>query len=55
MANPEQLSLIEKGVAAWNEWYAAHPNAEIDLTGADLRGAQLEGINLNNANLSMAS
>lgn len=51
MADNEQLALLEKGVAAWNQWRSNTPQTEVDLRGADLLGADLAGINLENADL----
>src|SRR5690349_13374154 len=54
MTNQEQLDILRQGVKAWNEWRAAHPGVEIDLSGADLYGADLNGINLTGASLKRA-
>jgi uncharacterized protein YjbI with pentapeptide repeats len=32
---------LKDGVAAWNQWRAAHPGMEPDLTGSDLEGVDL--------------
>jgi uncharacterized protein YjbI with pentapeptide repeats len=59
MANPEHLSKLKEGVAAWNARQSNLPRATTDLSGADLSGAdlnqiKLEGANLSNANLAGA-
>jgi uncharacterized protein YjbI with pentapeptide repeats len=56
MANPEHMTKIKEGVAAWNDWRKANPQAEPDLSranlwGADLHAADLSGANLRRANL----
>ena len=61
MANEEHLAILKKGVAAWNEWRAQHPDIGPDLSvanlyrerliGAHLDGADLIGVDLDEANL----
>lgn len=52
MPNSDHLSIIDKGVTAWNKW--RHENAAIcpDLSNANLNGAFLNWANLSKANLS---
>lgn len=45
MAKREHLAVLKKGVAAWNEWRAANPDIEPNLTGAYLRRTSFAGIN----------
>ena len=64
MADPEQIAILEKGVAEWNAWRGDGQytvinlrNAKLskaDLRDADLRHANLEGANLRAADLSGA-
>ena len=54
MANPEQYALLQQqGPEHWNAWRLAHPNEEVDLSGADLSQRNLSGAMLNGANLSL--
>ena len=43
MANPLHVSLMRKGVAAWNHWRVQEPDIQPDLSGADLHGVRLCG------------
>lgn len=54
MADQEQLAILRSGVASWNAWRVAHPEAAIDLAAASLAGAALAGANLQKADLSGA-
>ena len=54
MANEKHLAILKRGVAAWNEWRAQHPDTRPDLGGADLRGADLRGASLSRADLIRA-
>jgi uncharacterized protein YjbI with pentapeptide repeats len=70
MANKEQLSILRKGVRAWNEWRIAN-NPVVQLAGVSLSGtnlgsvdvfthldlhhADLTGVDLSNADLGGAS
>ena len=50
MSNTEQLTILHKGVDAWNEWRKVSEGlTQIDLSNADLHRA-----NLSMANLGMA-
>jgi len=56
MANPDHVSLIKLGTAAFNEWrmqnlLRSYESVNLDLSGADLAGANLSGMNLYGANL----
>ncbi|MCP4539838.1 MAG: pentapeptide repeat-containing protein [Chloroflexi bacterium] len=60
MPNPEHVSKLREGVAAWNQWRIDNPELIPDLTlanltGADLEGAYLHGADLTNADLRGAS
>ncbi|MDQ3707591.1 MAG: toll/interleukin-1 receptor domain-containing protein [Chloroflexota bacterium] len=64
MANPEQLEILMRGPAAWNEWRNQHPEEWIDLTEAvlahvgysgHLTTANLEEIDFRNAKLTGAN
>jgi len=54
MANPEHLSLLQQGVAIWNEWRIRNPGSLPDLSGTNLSDASLSESNLGGANLSGA-
>jgi uncharacterized protein YjbI with pentapeptide repeats len=51
MADQEQVELLKKGVAAWNEWREDNTQVVPDLQGADLRGYVLQGVNFKETNL----
>jgi uncharacterized protein YjbI with pentapeptide repeats len=55
MANEEQLAILKKGVAVWNQWREENPDAKIDTTDVNLSGVNLSGANLSGANLSGAN
>jgi uncharacterized protein YjbI with pentapeptide repeats len=65
MANASHLSLLKKGVKAWNEWRLEHEADQVDLIQADLSGADqfradqfradLSGADLSKANLNGAN
>jgi hypothetical protein len=42
MPNPTHLSILRKGVEAWNLWREENPDVTPDLNGADLRGLDLD-------------
>ena len=62
MANPEHLSILKRGVQAWNEWreensrnITAGPRLDLrdaDLSRSDLNAADLSRADLNGANLT---
>jgi uncharacterized protein YjbI with pentapeptide repeats len=66
MPNGEDVAMLGRGAAVWNEWRAKHDETPdlsraglrgLDLSGydlsrADLRDADLRGVNLSGANLS---
>ena len=54
VANKRLLSLLEKGVDAWNSWRRESPDTRPDLRGADLQSADLSGANFSFANLGKA-
>lgn len=56
MANPKHVSILKKGVEAWNRWRKQNPSIAPDLGGANLSlakliTADLSGTNLNGADL----
>ena len=54
MANAEHLSLLQQGVATWNEWRETYSEVLPDLRGAQLSGADLCTVNFSKANLARA-
>jgi uncharacterized protein YjbI with pentapeptide repeats len=54
MANAEQLSILKRGVEAWNGWRAKNIYVYTDLNQADLNGANLSGADLRIAHLRRA-
>ena len=68
MPNDDNVAMLGRGAAAWNEWRAKHDETPdlsraglrgldlsgFDLSRVDLRGADLRGTNLSGANLSDA-
>jgi uncharacterized protein YjbI with pentapeptide repeats len=52
MANEEQLKLLRKGTAVWNEWRKENRDLSPDLSEADLGLLSLAGADLSRANLS---
>lgn len=46
MANPDHLTRLLGGVAAWNIWRNSQPLTEVDLRGADLSELDLRGVDL---------
>ena len=54
MADPKQLSILQQGVEAWNQWRAANPQVLPDLSGVGLSDDNLRGINFSGANLTGA-
>jgi TIR domain/Pentapeptide repeats (8 copies) len=55
MANASHLSLLKKGVNAWNEWRLEHGPDQADLSGANLIRANLSGADLSEVDLSEAN
>ena len=53
MSNDEQVAMLGRGAAVWNEWRAKHDDAP-DLSGAGLRGLNLSGFDLSRADLRSA-
>lgn len=51
MARAEHLTILNRGVEAWNAWRSQFPDIRPDLERASLAGADLSGANLANANL----
>ena len=46
MANNEHLSILKKGVEAWNRWGHENPRVEPDLRRANLLDGRLPNANL---------
>lgn len=55
MANKEHLSILKKGVEAWNAWRAKNIYVYADLNEADLNGIDLSGVDLRIAHLRRAN
>jgi uncharacterized protein YjbI with pentapeptide repeats len=55
MANPEHMSILEKGGKAWNEWRQDHPEIRPDLSEGWFHSADMHGWNFQYANLSRAN
>ena len=55
LADEEQIKILKKGVAVWNEWRAKYFNVKIDLSQSDLKGTALIGANLSAADLRGAN
>lgn len=54
MANPEHLSILNRGIKPWNQWRDANPDIRPDLQLANLSGKDLSRANLGRADLSGA-
>jgi uncharacterized protein YjbI with pentapeptide repeats len=54
MADDTHLAVLKQGVAAWNEWRAAHAAERPDFSSASLRGVDLAKVDLAGANLRKA-
>lgn len=54
MIDKTREAMLKSGVAAWNTWRAAHPEAPIDLARAHLCGVDMVGANLAEADLRQA-
>lgn len=50
MANKEHLSILKKGVAAWNTWRRDNPKIRPDLSYARLRGVDMTADDIGRAN-----
>jgi uncharacterized protein YjbI with pentapeptide repeats len=65
LSNDQHLTVLDQGVAAWNQWREGNPGVrprlegadlhERDLVGVDFRRAALSGANLYRANLRRAN
>jgi uncharacterized protein YjbI with pentapeptide repeats len=55
MAKDDQLRILRKGAAAWNEWRKENPDEQIYLFKADLGGANLIRANLSETNFFEAN
>lgn len=55
MANGELLSILKRGVEAWNGWRATNMYVYADLNGADLNGLDLGGADLRIVQLRRAN
>ena len=51
MANQSHVQMLLRGGSVWNQWRAAHPEIQPDLTGAYLTGADITEANLIKADL----
>jgi hypothetical protein len=54
MADEEAVERLKQGVAVWNAWRNAHPDADVNLQGAILNAVNLGNADLSNADLSNA-
>lgn len=52
--NPEDFDRLKLGVAEWNKWRQANPEATIDLSKADLREFVFDGFDMHNVYFSEA-
>ena len=50
----EYLEILNRGVAAWNEWRQANPGSKPVLAGVDLGENDLSGFNFSETDLSGA-
>jgi hypothetical protein len=55
VADEETVKRLKQGVAEWNAWRKARPDAGVDLIGANLSYANLSGANLSAADLIEAN
>ena len=55
MADNEQLAILARGAATWNQWRLENPGVAIDLAAANLKQMNLEGVNLATADLKKAN
>jgi uncharacterized protein YjbI with pentapeptide repeats len=54
MANDTHLAVLKQGVAAWNQWRAAHAAVRPDFSSASLRSRDLAKVDLSGADLRQA-
>jgi uncharacterized protein YjbI with pentapeptide repeats len=54
MTKQEQLELLKRGIAGWNQWRETNPYIRPDLSNADLRAARLSGAYLDHVDFRMA-
>ena len=54
MADDPHLAVLKQGVAAWNEWRAAHAAGRPDFSSASLRGLDLAKVDFAGVNLRKA-
>jgi hypothetical protein len=54
LAEADYVSILGRGVTAWNQWRTEHPDDEPNLSGANLHGENLREVNFNKANLRTA-
>jgi len=54
MANPEDVGILQQGVARWNDWRKTKDGPSLDLSGADLSNRALTGADLRAVNLTNA-
>lgn len=51
MASPDHLSVLKRGVEAWNAWRTDNPSIVPDLEGAEIVQGEFRGANFQRANL----
>jgi hypothetical protein len=54
VADPRQIEVIKKGVAAWHEWKSIYLDTMLAYTGPDFSGADLGGMKLTGVDFSTA-
>jgi uncharacterized protein YjbI with pentapeptide repeats len=54
MAQQEQIDLLKRGVAEWNQWRDTNPYIRPDLSNADLRAVRLSGAYLDHVDFRTA-
>ena len=55
MADEDQLRILKRGVAAWNDWRSKSIQIRVDLIGASLRETDLRRVSLTRADLFRAN